>query len=107
VRVKLDAIPPTLRPEMAARVVFKGPRQPEADEAGEAFVTVPRAAVTKRAGRDVVFVVSGGVARLRALTLGEARGEAVVVTAGLEGGESVILDPAADLVDGSRVTKEP
>ncbi len=105
VRVRLDKNPADLRPEMAARVVFKGEETQE-QEAGDPFVTVPRAATAKRGGNDVVFVYANGVARQRTVTLGRPHAGGVVVEEGLEGGEKVILDPASDLEDGSRVNEE-
>ena len=101
VRVKLDVIPADLRPDMAARVVFKGKDAPQVVEAP--YVTVPREALAQRTGRMVVFVVEGDVVRRVEVARGEQRGAAVVVTSGLAGGEVVVLDPAADMQDGDRV----
>jgi RND family efflux transporter MFP subunit len=105
VRVALDERPPILRPDMAVRVVFKGSAETTI-EPGAAFVTVPRAAVVRRAGKDVVFVVSGGTVRRREVQRGERRGSDVVVVGGLDGGEKVVLDPSADLADGDPVSEE-
>jgi len=104
VRVRLDNRPPSLRPDMAARVVFRG-EEKEA-EVGAAYVTVPRAALTKRDGADVAFVVEDGRVRRVRLVLGEGRGGMPVVTTGLSGGETVVLDPAADLADGDEVATD-
>jgi len=110
VRVALTKRPASLRPEMAARVVFKGPA-PRSDaplaQVATAYVTVPRAALLKRGTKTFVFVVQDGVARLGEVKSGQPHGGQVVVLEGLEGTERVVLDPPADLHDGSRVREAP
>ncbi|MDA1194145.1 MAG: efflux RND transporter periplasmic adaptor subunit [Planctomycetota bacterium] len=105
VRVTLDTIPLNLRPDMAARVVFKG----EASTApvGEAYVTVPTAAVVRRSGSSVVFIVEGGIARGVDVERGEVRGTSIQIKRGLEGGELVVLDPPASLRSGDAVETGP
>jgi RND family efflux transporter MFP subunit len=105
VRVRLTKRPPSLRPEMAARVVFKG-NQIAADP-GEPYVTVPAQAVARRGGSPVVFVVEAGVAVLRRVDLGPVRGQRSTVEAGLSGGEVVVLNPPLDLEDGARIQEQP
>jgi RND family efflux transporter MFP subunit len=102
VRVKLDAIPPELRPDMAARVVFTGKETPQG-VGRKPYVTVPRAAVVRRGDAAFVFVVSEARAHRTAVETGETRGTDVVVHSGLEGGEQVVLDPPGDLQDGAAV----
>jgi hypothetical protein len=87
---------------MAARVVFAGADKSEVDP-GPAFVSVPQEAVVRRAGQTVVFVVSAGHVRLVQVALGEPRGTSMEVTSGLAGGETVVLAPPTDLVDGAAV----
>jgi RND family efflux transporter MFP subunit len=104
VRVTFDARPKGLRPDMAARVVFRGKREPAAEERPE--VTVPLRAVVG-SGKDAhVFVVRSGLAERRAVVLGERRpGAPAVVEKGLEGGEEVVLDPPPGLRDGDPVRR--
>ena len=101
VRVTFEAIPPQLRPDMAARVVFKG--ETEAAPVGEPYVTIPKAAITRRSGNTLVFVVEDGRARGVDIVPGEVQGTSVVVTRGLEGGELLVLDPPATLRSGDTV----
>jgi RND family efflux transporter MFP subunit len=101
VRVVLDEPPAVLRPDMAARVVFSGAE--EAVDPGPAYVSVPADAVVRRGGQSVVFVVSAGTVRLVQVALGAPRGTSVEVTSGLSGGETVVLAPSVDLVDGAAV----
>jgi multidrug efflux system membrane fusion protein len=65
---------------------------------------VPKAAVRKVDGRDVVFVVKDGVAERRAVTIGLAEGDQVEIASGLQLGERVIIEGPPTLADGARVT---
>lgn len=51
-----------------------------------------------------VFVVEGGVARARAVTIGERNPRDVEVRSGLTAGETVVVYPPDTLTDGARVT---
>lgn len=105
VRVKLDEIPASLRPDMAARVVFKG--KADTGPVGDPYVTVPSAALVRRSGNTLVFVVEGGFARGVTVMVGERRGSTVVIAEGLEGGELVVLDPPDGLRNGDTVETAP
>lgn len=104
-RVRFDEPDGRLLPEMGARVVFL-PRGAEAGApaaAGPPVVLVPDACVAEIGGRSGVFALERDRARWRPVELGERRGDRVVVKAGLEGGERVVLRPPASLEDGARV----
>lgn len=65
---------------------------------------VPMAAVTQRLGLDGVFVVAAnGRAHFRWIRWREATQGVHEITAGLEPGERVVLDPPDDLSDGAAV----
>lgn len=103
-RAALDpAQPPvSLTPGMSARATLR-----LAD--GSEGVTVSRDAVNRRAdGRHTVWVVDDengtGVAREQPVTLGAAQGERVVISAGLRGGEQVVVRGNEGLRAGQRVT---
>jgi hypothetical protein len=66
-------------------------------------VLAPAAALTERDGTDVAFVVVDGKALQRAVKLGRSLGDDREVLDGLAGGDTVVLDPPADLADGARV----
>lgn len=95
--VKLDAAGAGLRPGSFARVLFPlGERE---------VLRLPRTALVARAGIEGVFVVGAdGIARFRMVRLGAALGEGVEVLAGLEKGERVVVDGAAKLESGDKVT---
>ncbi|MBL8218644.1 MAG: efflux RND transporter periplasmic adaptor subunit [Bryobacterales bacterium] len=71
--------------------------------AGAARVVVaPVTAVRNEGSLQVAFVVEGGVARTRIVTLGERRGDVVQVLSGLKEGEDVVNPISAELRDGAR-----
>jgi len=102
VRVGFEKLDPRILPEMAVKVAFR-----EAAGAGSApvapVVLVPKAAVQTRDGRDVVFVVRGGRAERRAVTLGTSGGGDAEIRAGVAAGETIVLDPPKELTDGAAV----
>jgi len=99
VRVGFDKLDPRILPEMAAKVAFHetGPAM-----AGR-LVLVPKGSIRSLDGRDVVFVVQNGRAERRAVTVGLAQDNDLVLNAGVAAGESVIVDSPAGLADGVRV----
>jgi RND family efflux transporter MFP subunit len=107
VRVAIDGEDGRILPEMGARVAF---REPEGAQQGApaaaalpARVYAPAAAVRSEAGRDVVWVVVDGHARRREVEAGPVMGEEREVRRGLSGGETLVLDPPAELAEGARV----
>jgi RND family efflux transporter MFP subunit len=83
-------------PEMGVRVVFV----PEAAGGGPPAVTIPERAIADGA----VWVVVDGRVQRRVPELGARRaGGRRVVCSGLDGGETLVLDPPAALQDGEPV----
>ena len=68
-----------------------------------ASCSFPKDALRKDDGRDVVFVLTGDKVERRAVTLSVSEGEDAIVTAGIEGGESVVVKGPPDLEDGDQV----
>ena len=67
-------------------------------------LVVPESAVVRRGQLSLVFVVDASRhARMRAITPGARAGDSVEVLAGIQPGETVVLNPHAPLVDGSEV----
>jgi hypothetical protein len=87
---------------MGAKVVFLAPTGEHA-AAAPRRVLVPRDALVTRDGRTMVWVVTEGIARAVAVEAGPERGDQIEVRQGLSGGESVVLQPPADLKNGARV----
>ena len=109
VRIALDSRDPRIVPDMGVRVSFLAPVDPAAPAPSGAFV--PEAAIVQPAppaeGEDAVppavFVVEDGAARRVEVALGASANAERLVTAGLAGGETVIVAPPPGLADGDRV----
>lgn len=69
----------------------------------EEVLRVPASALFRTGEAWTVFVVDGGVARLREVDLGHRGAYLVEIETGLEPGESVVLHPSDRLADGVRV----
>jgi RND family efflux transporter MFP subunit len=101
VRIALDKKDPRILPEMGVRVSFL-------EKSGENHqplpgVLVPKSAVVKRDGKDVVFVVKDGHAQQMSFTAGADFSDMKQVTQGLDAGAEVVTTPPADLKDGEKV----
>jgi multidrug efflux pump subunit AcrA (membrane-fusion protein) len=81
------------------RAQFEGPAR--------RVLTVPATAVIRRGQLATVFVVSNGIARLRAIAPGAVHRDRVEVLDGLAPGETVVSAPPAGLADGGRVSAKP
>lgn len=103
VRLAFDALDPRILPDMGVKVAFLGEKEAGSAPARPAVV-VPRAAVRKDAGKDVIFVVRGDHVERRAVGLSPAPGEEAVVLSGLAAGEQVVIEGPTDLKDGARVS---
>jgi multidrug efflux pump subunit AcrA (membrane-fusion protein) len=66
-------------------------------------VLVPKAALQQQEGRDTVFVVQGGRAERRAVTVNNAGATDAEIGTGLAAGERVVVDAPKDLTDGAAV----
>jgi RND family efflux transporter MFP subunit len=85
-----------LRPDMSVRITFL--TEPAESKEGAEVVLAPREAVRSADAGPFVWVVTQGRLRRQAVqTAGDAPGNRVVVTAGLNGGEAVVLGDATGL----------
>ena len=103
VRIALKVKDPRIVPDMGVRVSFLEAAKPVAADRPKPGVLVPAAAIVKREGADVAFVVEEDRVRQRALKIGRSLGDDREVTQGVSGGETVVLDPPEGLKDGARV----
>lgn len=67
-------------------------------------IVVPSGALISRGQMDYVFVVAENTARLRIVSTGTKREGKTEILAGLDGGETIVLSPPANLRDGQPVT---
>jgi multidrug efflux pump subunit AcrA (membrane-fusion protein) len=93
-KIDLPSVP-GLRAGMFGRAAFAGGER-------EALL-VPQSAVLERGQVRSIYVVEGDTARLRLVTLGEARDNRREILSGLTAGEKIILAPPPLLTDGRRV----
>ena len=94
VRLRVTNATAELRPETFVTVLFDV-EAGEGAEAGRTAITVPTEAIERDGGDAYVWVPVDGEARTyarRPVTLGEATGDRVEVTAGLEPGERIVVD---------------
>ncbi len=86
-----------LRPGLYVNVTFDVPR-------AHPDVTIPsEALIFDAAGTQVAVVQTDDTVRLLPITIARDLGTRLELRAGLKGGETVVLNPPADLRDGSRV----
>jgi HlyD family secretion protein len=90
-------------PDMSARVSFLTEELDEKALAAPSKVVVPSAAVTKRSGRDVVFVVDEGKVRMEDVSLGATSPDGIELLQGPRVGSRVVLSPPATLAQGQSV----
>jgi RND family efflux transporter MFP subunit len=102
VRVGFEKLDPRILPHMSVKVAFQGATD---TRAVARTLAIPKSAVRQREGRDVVWVIRNSRAERRAVTLGAVHGDEVEVTAGLSGGEKIMIEGGEDLTDGARVTE--
>ena len=104
VRIGFDKLDPRILPDMGVKVSFLTEKAPVETAAPRARLLVPRTAVRKEDGRDVVFVLHDDRVERRAVTAGAADGDQVEIVAGVTAGEKVVLDGPATMKDGDKVT---
>jgi len=103
VRVGFEKLDPRILPDMGVKVAFEGTG---ADKSQVMRAMIPASALRSRSGKDFVLVVSGNRAEERAVTTGPRAGQEISISAGLSPGETLIIDPPAELADGSPVKPE-
>jgi RND family efflux transporter MFP subunit len=102
VRIGFDELDPRILPDMGVKVTFLG----DGDASGDTQkprILIPRAAMRRDGGRDVVFVVQNDHVERRAVRLGAVMGDDVEVVSGLSAGERVVVEGPEELADGDRI----
>jgi len=99
VRIAFDRLDPRILPDMGIKVRFLEERA----EAGPNAIEVAVEAVVTEGNRSSVWVVRDGRVERRELRLGDHSDGRVTVLEGLQGGETVVVNPPRRLRDGSAV----
>jgi RND family efflux transporter MFP subunit len=102
VRVGFEKLDPRILPEMSVKVAFQGTNAPSQALPG---VSLPKSAVRRSDGRDRVWLVREGRLEGRDVTIAGARGDDVIVAAGIQGGDRVVVAGPDDLAEGAQVTE--
>ena len=106
VRVGFEALDPRILPDMGLKVAFQeAEAASNATNNGRAVVVVPAAAIRRVDDRDVVWIVRDERVERRAVTIGTRNSDEVTISAGLSGGEKVVVQGHETLADGVRVTE--
>ena len=101
VRIGFDKLDPRILPEMSVKVAFQETGGTGASP--QRLVLVPKAAIHKLDGRDVVMVVKAGHAERRAVVVNATGPDESAVGAGISAGDKVVLDWPEGLKDGVEV----
>jgi len=100
-KVKFLEADDRILPEMSAKVAFLS--QPLDPAARQPRLIIPKGALVTRNGRAFSFLVAGRRVKLVSVSPGLTMNDLVEITAGLQEGDRVVLNPPAALKDGSRV----
>ena len=102
VRIAFEKLDPRILPDMGVKVTFLGTEEP-GESSAQRWLLIPRAAVRRQDGQDVVYVLRQNRVERRAVRLGATAGDDVAVVSGLSAGEQVVVEGPAELADGDRV----
>ncbi len=102
VRIGFDQLDPRILPDMSLKVAFQSaPGEEQATPARS--VAVPQRAIRRVEGRDIVWIVRGGQVERRAVTISSRNNNEAILTAGLQGGETLVINAPESLTDGALV----
>jgi HlyD family secretion protein len=101
VRVGFDKLDRRILPDMGVKVAFQAGE--DATTAVRQSVSVPKSAVQQQDGRQIVWIVQDNRVERRAVNVGSGPNGDAVILSGLNGGERVVIEGPAHLVDGMAV----
>ncbi|MGH8105243.1 MAG: efflux RND transporter periplasmic adaptor subunit [Arenimonas sp.] len=104
VRIALKSKDPRIVPDMGVRVSFlEGDKPAVVNAVAPKGVLIPETALV---GDNAVFVINEGTAKRQSVQAGDKRGDQRVILSGLDVGDSVVISPPPDLLDGARVQSQ-
>ena len=103
VRIGFTALDPRILPDMGVKVTFLREADAAAPVTAQAVTLVPKAAVKTENGNTYVYLVQQTTVERRAIKTGGTDGDRIEVTAGLKGGDRVVISPPPELTEGMLV----
>ena len=102
VRIGFNALDPRILPDMGVKVTFLRAKDAAAATAvvAQPMTLVPALAVKSENNASHVFVVRDQTVERRAIKTGGTDGDRLEVTAGLKGGDRVVVSPSPALAAG-------
>lgn len=100
VRIGFTALDPRILPDMGVKVTFLREADADAPALAQPMTLVPRSAVQTSDNTSYVFVVREATVERRAVQTGGIDGDRLEITAGLKGGERVVVSPSPELAAG-------
>jgi multidrug efflux pump subunit AcrA (membrane-fusion protein) len=101
VKVRFVDKDPRVLPEMSAKVAFLS-REPGEDEM-KSFTAVNKSALIMTNNTARLFTVKGDIAKAVTVKTGRQFGDMIEILDGVKAGDKVVLKPADNLHDGSRI----
>ena len=102
VRVGFDALDSRILPDMGVKVAFQSQDDAAPTQTG---LRIPKTAVRRLNGQEVVWIVHNGRVERRAVTTAGTAGDQITVAAGLSRGERIVVEGPEDLAEGTAVTE--
>lgn len=106
VRVGFNELDPRVLPDMGVKVGFQEVESDGSEAKPVSGVQVPGGAIRQADGRDYVLVVADNRVERRAVSVGESRGNAILIISGLSAGERVVVGGPPELIDGDAVREK-
>ena len=104
VRVGFDELDTRILPDMGVKVAFQ--EEGGKTTTGRAGVLIPQSAISESDDKQYVLLVNNGVVERRAIATAGERGKEMLVTAGLSGGDKVVINAPSSLEAGTRVKEK-
>ncbi len=100
VRIGFNALDPRILPDMGVKVTFLREADAAVAVVAQPMTLVPKGAVRSENNASYVFVVHDQTVERRAIQTGGTDGDRLEVTAGLKGGDRVVVSPPPELAEG-------
>lgn len=105
-KIRFEKLDEKVLPEMSAKVNFFSKSLEGNNESLQPFTALPKKAILKRNGMDVVFWVRGGSVTETPVSTGRVFGGQIEILSGVSNGDKVVLNPSEDLKSGVKIKIE-